>query len=693
MVKVYQTESIRNIGFFGHRGSGKTSLAEAFLFDGGATNRLGSVDNNTSVFDYREEEQSRKFTISAKPGWIEWAEHKINFIDTPGDLSFLGDSHNMMGIIDLAVFVVSNPAGVEVGTEILWERAEKLGVPRLIFVNKFDRARGDQSNIIDELTSTFEGAPIIPLQIPIGQGDKFEGVVDLLTRKAYRYKGDGSANFEEIDVPSELQDRLEEARQELLYKIAETDERLEEILLETEDLPDEEALAGLKKAVKGGNIFPVLYGSATSNIAIPQLLDFICNYGPNPLERKPFPAFNEEGKEIEVQPEKDGPATAVVFQTVLSRVGKYSIFRVVTGTVESNREYLNPNTKTTERMGSLIFFQGKEQQTGERAVAGEIVGVAKLKNTRTGDTLCDPERKLTFNVIHPPQPVIAYAIKCDDEDKVFQGFSRLAEEDIGLILERDPQTNELLIKGQGQSHIDVAVERLRNQFKQKVELVTPKVAYRETIRGSVKNVEGKLKKQTGGRGQFAICYIDMSPSDNEDGFDFEDAIVGGVIPKQFIPAVHKGIEEAAKTGPLAGYPTVGFHVRLFDGKTHPVDSSEQAFKMAGIFAFRNAVEKCKPVLLEPIMTLEVTVPNEYQGDISGDLNRRRGRIEETIYRGKNVTIRAKVPQAEILTYANQLTSMTEGRGTFRVEFSHYEQVPPPIQKQVIEQAKAERGEG
>ncbi len=692
MVKIFQTEKIRNVGLFGHRGSGKTSLAEAFLYDGGVTTRLGSVDAKTSVFDYREEEQSRGFTISAKPGWIEWKEHKVNFIDTPGDLSFLGDSHNMMAVVDMALFVLSYPAGVEVGTEILWKRAEELGIPRLFFVNKRERQRNESNTVFEELTQTFEGAPIIPIQIPIGEGEQFSGVIDLLSGKAYKFKKDGSPEFEEIEIPSDYRDTYEEARQELLYKIAETDERLEEMLLENDDLPADEAYNGFKAAFKAGKIFPVLYGSATANLGITQLLDFICEFGPTPVERKPFPGFTEDGKEIEIPSSVEDPTAALVFQTVLSRVGKYSIFRVVSGTVEANKEYFNTNTNTVERMGTLIFFRGKEQTNGNIAHTGDIAAVAKLRNTRTGDALCDSSRKIKFDVIHPPQPVIAYAIKCDDEDKVFQGFSKIAEEDIGLILEREPQTHELLLKGQGQSHIDVAVERLKNQFKQQVELVPPKVAYRETIRGSVTNVEGKLKKQTGGRGQFAVCYIDMKPSDNQEGFEFEDAIVGGVIPKQFIPAVQKGIEEAAKNGPLAGYPTVGFHVRLFDGKTHPVDSSEQAFKMAGIFAFRNAVVQCKPVILEPYMTLEVTVPNEYQGDISGDLNRRRGRIEETTYRGKNVTIRAKVPQAEILTYANHLTSMTEGRGTFTVEFSHYEQVPPPIQKQIIEQAKAERGE-
>ncbi len=692
MAKLYDTEKIRNIGFFGHRGSGKTSLAEALLYDTGVTTRLGSVEAKTSLFDYLEEEKSKGFSITSMPGWVEWKGTKINFLDTPGDLNFLGDSRNMLGVIDLAVFVISANDGVEVGTEILWEAADRKSIPRVILVNKCDCERSHASDMLAELKGTFRDAPVVALQLPIGKATQFEGVVDLMSMRSFKFSSDGSGAFEEGDVPSDMESEVAEAREALMYKIAESDEDLEMKLLEEGELNQEDMNAGLGAAIKGGKLYPILFGSATANIGMKALLDLCVDFGPNPLERAPVRAFNEKDEEVLVECSKDGEFAGIFFKTILSRVGKFGIFRVFRGFVDSSIDVSNTTQDSHGRLGSLLQFQGKDSIPMERAVTGDLVGVAKLKSSHAGDSISSSKDKLRFDLIQRPAPLIAYALKCDDEDKTVQALQRLAEEDLSLVLGRDSNSHELLLKGQGQGHIDVIVDRLEHEFGQKVELSLPTVAYKETIRSSVKNVEGKLKKQSGGRGQYGVCFIDMKPAEEGAGFVFEDAIVGGTIPKQYIPAVEKGIQEASTRGVLAGFPTIDFHVRLFDGKTHNVDSSEQAFKMAGSFAFKNAVAKCKPVLLEPYVRLEVTVPSEFQGEISGDLNRRRGRIEETTYRGKNVTISAKVPKGEVLTYANQLISMTEGRGVFSVEFSHYDQVPPLQQKQILEQVNAGKEE-
>lgn len=689
MTKIYDTENIRNIGLFGHRGCGKTSLAEAFLFNGGITTRLGSVDGKTSVFDYLEEEQARGFSISSIPGWVPWKDCKINVLDTPGDLSFLSESRNFMSVIDLAVFVVSAHGGVEVGTEILWGSANRRNTPRVIFVNKCERERTDPMATLNEIKETFEQDPVCALQLPVGKSPQFEGFVDLISMKAYRPTNDGSGKMQEGPIPATMTNAAAEAREALIYKVAEADEDLEMKLLEEGTLSESDLKRGLTLALKQNKIIPILFGSATANVGIQHLLDLIVDYGPNPLERTPVPAQDMNGNPIVIEPAKDGPFAAILFKTVLSRVGKFGIFRSFRGTVDSNSEAFNAQINDSGRLGNLIQIQGKDATPIERAVAGDIVGIAKLKVSKTGDSLSDVHEKVSFSLIKRPEPLLSYALQCQDEDKAVQGLHRLAEEDIAIIVERDSNTGELLLRGQGQGHIDVIIDRLKHHSNQTVQLSLPKIAYRETIRGTANNVEGKLKKQSGGRGQYGVCYIDMLPAEPGAGFVFEDAIVGGVIPRQYIPAVQKGIEESARRGVLAGCQTIDFHVRLIDGKTHAVDSSEQAFKMAGSFAFRDAVRKCKPTLLEPYALLEVTIPADYQGDISGDLSRRRGRIEETTYRGRNVTIRAKVPEAEIQTYANQLTSMTEGRGIFHAQFSHYEQVPPAVQSQIVEQLKIE----
>ncbi|TNE50031.1 MAG: elongation factor G [Deltaproteobacteria bacterium] len=689
MSKAFQTEAIRNVGLFGHRGCGKTSLAEAFLFNSGITTRLGSVDAKTSLFDFHEEEQNKGFTISATPGWVPWNDKKVNLIDTAGDLNFIPESRNLMGVVDLALFVVSATEGTEVGTEILWARADTLGMPRVVFVNKCDKERTDPKATLKDIKEHFSDSPVVAVHLPMGTAGQFEGIVDLLEEKAYRFVRDGSGKMEESDIPAEMADAVAEARENLMYVVAESDEVLAEHMLEDGELCQEELRAGFMRALKKGEVIPVLYGSATSNIGIQPLMNMMCKYGPNPLERKPIEGVDKEGNHVEVTPSTDGPFAAILFKIVLSRVGKFGIFRVFRGETDGSAELHNPNLDGTGRLGTLNQLQGKDNSPIDKAITGDIVGVTKMKTSRTGDSLVDPEHSVQFDMIHKPEPLLTYAIHASDEDKVMQGLHRLAEEDTSLILDRNPITHELLLSGQGQGHIDIIKDQLLHHFKQEITLTLPKIAYKETIRGSATNVEGKLKKQSGGRGQFAVCVIDMKPAEQGEGFVFEDGIVGGVIPKTYIPAVEKGIEEAAVKGVLSGCPTIDFHVRLHDGKTHNVDSSEQAFKMAGSFAFQAAVKECKPVLLEPYVSLRVTIPADHQGDISGDLNRRRGRIEETTYRGKNVTIVAKVPEVEVQTYANQLTSMTEGRGIFSSEFSHYEQVPPPVQKQIIDELKQE----
>ncbi len=691
MAKQYESKDIRNIGLFGHRGSGKTSLAEAILFDCKVTNRLGSVDAKTSSFDYTDEEQNRGFSIAAIPAWVEWKKHKINYVDTPGDLNFLFEANAALSVVDLAVMVVSASDGIGVGTEKLWENATKQNVPRILFITKLDRERTKASSTIEEIQSTFSDVAVAPIQLPLGEESSFEGIIDIIKMKAYRFAKDGSGKMEVSAVPDDMADEVERAREVLMERIAETDDELTEKFLEEMELSQEEIETGLKKAIAAGTFVPILLGAPTANIGIQPFLNFIISYAPNPLEGQPFKGFDEEGNEIEVARSADDPFAAAVFKTIQGRNGKYSIFRIISGVAHSNEDVYNSTKDAAERFGSLLQLQGKNQVAVEQAVPGDFVAVAKLKNTATGDTLCSAQRKVRFELLKKPRPIISFAMEGADEDKIMQGLNRLLDEDYALVLERDPRTNQTLVRGQGQIHIEVILEKLKNQSKLDVTLAPPSVAYKETIRGKALNVEGKLKKQSGGRGQFAVCYIDMKPNPGK-GFEFENAIVGGVIPRQFIPAVEKGILEAAREGALAGYPTIDFHVRLHDGKTHDVDSSEQAFKMAGIFAFRNAIVKCNPVILEPFMRLEITVPVEVQGDITGDLNSRRGRLEGTEYKGKNVTIIAKVPEAEILSYANQLTSMTEGRGMFTMEEAGYEQVPAHIQEKLVAEAKALREE-
>jgi len=651
------------------------------------TSRLGSVDAKTSTFDHTEEEQDRGFTISLAHAWLEWKKHKINVLDTPGDLNFLTDSRNAMTVSDIGVFAVSALGSVGVGTEKLWENANSLNLPRIIAITKLDRERTSVSAIMDDLRESFPNDPIAAMHLPIGSEANFEGVVDLLNQRAYRYAKDGSGKVEVGDIPGDMADEVESAREALVERVAETDDDLLEKYFEELELSQEDLEKGFSDAVRAGKLIPVVCTASTGLIGIKNLLNLIIEHGPSPLDRADIPAFEKEDG-VSVAPSADGSGTALVFKTTISRSGKFSMFRVFSGAFDSNTAYFNSSQDSGERLGSLMQFQGKNQSALDKAVTGDIASVAKLKVTGTGDTLCSTGSNVRFDLINPPTPLISFAVKSESEDKVVQALQKLAEEDSALLLERQQQTNEILLRGQGQIHVEVITGKLRKQFKLEVELQPPQIAYKETIRGTANSVEGKHKKQSGGRGQFGVCIIDMRPSAQGDGFIFENAIVGGSIPRQYIPAVEKGVVEAAARGFLAGFPTVDFTVKLHDGKFHDVDSSEQAFKMAGIYAFRNAVEQCRPVILEPYMTLEVTVNAEYQGMIQGDLNSRRGRLEGTDYRGKRVTIKAKVPQAEILTYANQLTSMTEGRGLFSVEFSHYEQAPPMIQNKIVERAKA-----
>ena len=685
MAKSYEPQQIRNVGFYGHRGSGKTSLGEALLFTGGVTTRLGSVEAKTSILDCSEEEQKRGMSIITSLGSLEWRKHKVNMIVTPGDQNFLTDARNSLHVVETAMLVVSALDGVEVGTEKLWAEAKAGDVCRMFAVTKCDRERAKPLKVLDELVETF--GDVAALQLPIGEADKFEGVVDLVSMKAYMYPNDGSGKPNVTDIPADLEGAANDLREKLVEKVAEVDDELTEKYLEELELSDEDFKAGLAKAMRTGSFAPVLFTSGTANIGVAPLLDFLIAYGATPLDRKPLvgrpESEDEDPPTREASP--DAPFSSLVFKSLTTKTGKLSLMRVYSGTLSTNSEVYNVNRTQSERVGGIFQLSGRDQSPLEQAVTGDIVAVPKLKVTETGDSLSAPKERISYDLIQPPVPLISYAIKGvgADDDKIVQALTRIREEDSALVLDRDEWFKEILLRGQGQIHIEVVLEKLRNQFKLEVELKPPSVAYRETLRGTARNIEGKLKKQTGGRGQFAVCYIDMEPSQPGDGFEFENGIVGGVIPKQYIPAVEKGVREASERGPLAGYPTVDFKVRLHDGKTHDVDSSEHAFKAAGTLAFRNAVQHCRPVLLEPFLTLEVTVPTDLQGTINGDLNSRRGRLEGTEYSGKNVTIMAKVPQAEVLTYANQLNSMTEGRGTFSMDFSHYEQAPQPIQERII----------
>ncbi len=693
-MKKYASEDIRNVALISHGSAGKTSLTEALLFTSGTINRQGKIESGNTTTDYDPDETKKQVTINTSLAPLEWDDVKINLLDTPGYFDFIGDVLGALRVADSAVVVVCAASGVEVGTEKVWGYADDFDLPRLVAINKLDRENADYDGTLEQLRTKF-GPSVAPLQMPIGQEADFKGVVDLIQQKALIFSDDGK-KIEEKEIPGDLSAQAEELREKLVEAIAEADDELLEKYLEGGELSDEEINKGLRQGVLTGKTIPVLCCASTSNFGTQPLLDLIKRYLPTPLDKGEIKGF-KPGTEEEVSRKlsPDEPLSAFVFKTMADPyVGRINYYRVYSGTVSPDSQVYNSTQDITERFGQVFSMRGKNQIPLEEVVTGDIACVAKLQKTITGDTLSDKENPIQFPELQFPEPVISFAVAPKtkgDEDKVGSGLSRFLEEDPTFTMERKVETKETVISGMGELHLDIIVNRLAQKFGVDVELSTPKVPYKETIKGQTK-VEGKHKKQSGGRGQFGHVYIEMEPSEQDQGLVFENKIFGGAVPKQYVPAVEKGILEAMEEGVIAGYPVVDILVRLVDGSYHTVDSSEMAFKVAGAQAFRKGMEQADPVLLEPIMDVEVIVPEEYMGDIMGDLNSKRGRIQGMEPEGEVQKIRAQVPMAEMFKYSIDLRSMTQGRGFFSATFSHYDEVPGNVAEQIIEEAQAAKEE-
>jgi elongation factor G len=679
-VPVTESSKIRNVAVVGHRGSGKTSLVEAVLFQGGATNRLGSVEQASTVADWDEDEQKRQMSLSAAVCNVEWQDRKINLIDTPGDPGFQADTLASVRVVEGGLFVVNGVNGVEVQTTRLWGRCEQLGLSRLVFVNMLDRERADFYIVLEQLRDLSNRC--VAVNIPIGREHELKGIVDLFHMKAY-LSPEGDHEGDPVDIPEEIAAEAADYREKLVDAVVETDEALMERYLEEGEVSGDELAAALKNAVVSDELFPVACGSATKNLGTTGLLDLLVEGIPSPAK-----------KQLALDVEGHG-AAAFVFKTVADPfAGRINVFRVLSGELSGDSNLVNPRTKGKERIGQLLVLQGKDHETAPTFVAGDIGAVAKLKDVMTGDLLVASDEDVQLPNLEFPQPVMSFAITPKakgDEEKMATALRRLAEEDPTLVLRRDEQTGEQLLAGLSQIHVEVAVDRLHRRFGVDVDLHQPRVPYLETIRKESR-AQGRYKKQTGGRGQFGDCSIVLEPIPGHEGYEFVDKIVGGVIPQSFRPAVDKGIQEAMAHGELAGAPVQGVRVLLVDGSYHTVDSSEMAFKIAGSMAFKSAYEKADPVLLEPIMALEATIPDDTVGAVNGDLNSRRGRLHGMEPSSGMTTIKAEVPMSEVLTYSQSLTSMTGGRGDYSLSFLRYEEVPSHIAQKIIESTRKEQEE-
>ncbi|MFP3870052.1 MAG: elongation factor G [Syntrophobacteria bacterium] len=686
--------NLRTVGIVAHGGAGKTSLAEAMLFTTGSTTRLGKVDDSNSILDYEPEEISRKTTIDSSFCSFDWKNSHVTLIDTPGDFNFLADTRACLPGADGALVVIDAIDGVKVQTEKVWEFADEKNLPRLICINKMDRERADFYKVVDDIKETF-GSRATPVHLPIGVAESFTGIINLLDNKAYQFQDDGSGKMTEVDIPADLADQVASQREQLIEDIAESDDSLLEKYLEGEELSSQEFLAGLRKGCVAGAIVPITCASATRNMGTPMLLDLIVQYLPSPQDRGGRKGVNpKDNKEEERKPEPGEPLSAQVIKTISDPyAGRLSILRIFSGTLSADSTVYNASKGVKERFGSLLFMQGKNQKSVGSAGPGEIIAVAKLKETLTGDTLCDEKAPIVFSFPEVPDPIVSMAVQPKskgDEEKIFSSLHRLMEEDIALKVHREEQTRETILSGMGEIHIETTMDKLKRKFGVEVTLSPPRVPYLETIKKPVQGVVYRHKKQTGGRGQFAEVHFDLTPLERGQGFLFEEALVGMNVPRSFVPAVEKGITEAKQSGGRAGYPVVDFKVRFYDGKSHEVDSSEMAFKIAASMCFKKGLAEAQPTLLEPIMEVEVTVPDEYMGDVIGDLNARRGKVLGMDSKRKNQIVRAHVPMAEVLHYAPDMRSMTAGRGMFTMKFSHYEEVPAHLQERLIAEVQKEK---
>jgi elongation factor G len=695
-MKQYSVENMRNVVIIGHGGGGKTSLTEAMLFLAKATDRMGRTEEGNTVTDFEPEEIDRKSSISSAAAFYEWGGCKTTIVDTPGYINFIEDAKACIRAVDGAILVGSPISGIKAETMKVWGYANEFGLPRMIFVGKMDKERADFSMFVSQCADGF-CKEAVPVMMPIGEEASFKGVVDIIKMTAYMFEDGEVGKFSEVEIPAELREQAGAYRLQLVEKVAEVDDAMLEKYLEIGELCDDDVLKCLRVGVLDGTIVPILCGAPPSGIGVPQLMDAICDLIPNPKKRIdaiPINATNPDtGDAVELKTDDEGPLAAVVFKTIADPyAGKLSLFRVVSGTFKSDSTVHNTNKDKEERIGQLYYLMGKKQVPAQILKAGEIGAVAKLKDTVTGDSLCDKANPILFEAVKRQEPVMSFAIESKnkgDEDKVSIGITRLIEEDPTLKFVRNDETKEMILSGMGQLHLEITLEKLKRKFGAELVMKTPKIPYKETIRGTTK-IQGRHKKQSGGRGQFGDCWIELEPLPSGGGFEFVNNIVGGAIPRQYIPAVEKGIVESMSGGVIAGYPVVDVRATLYDGSFHNVDSSEMAFKIAGSMAFKKGVLECKPVLLEPVMNVSVLVPEDTMGNVIGDLNSRRGKVQGMDAEGINQKVTAQVPMAEMMSYAPTLNSLTSGRGMYTMEFSHYEELPAHLTEKVAGEAKAAR---
>lgn len=696
-MREYATDRIRNVAVVGHGQSGKTSLVDALGFVSGSSTRHGSVKDGTALTDFTPDEIERKYSISLAPAVAEWMDTKINLLDTPGYLDFVGDAVAGIYAADGALLVVGATSGVEVGTELMWEYAERRGIPRMFFISMMDKEHADFEKAYTDIREHITPR-VIPIEIPVGEGADFHGIINLFSQKCHLYKkGTKTGEYDEVDIPNEFQERFEQYRQELIERIAETDDKLLERYLDGGEISRDEALTTMQRGMLHGELFPLLCGAAELTYGTRALLSKLVELMPSPADRGVVKAETwGDAKPVELQASDGEPVAAQVFKTVSeSHVGEVSLFRIYAGRIQNGAEVLNPVSNATEKLAHLSVTQGKDRTEVPVLHAGDIGAVAKLKNTHTNDPLSERTRPAVLPKIPFPEPLIVMAIDVKqrgEEEKLSNALARMHDEDPTFHHEYNGELAQTLIRGRGERHLEMIVGRLARQFGVHAELTRPRIAYRETFRTRAE-AQGKHKKQTGGRGQYGDCWIRLLPQPRGSGYEFGDEIKGGVIPNKYIPAVDKGIQEAARRGPVAGYPVVDFRAECFDGSYHDVDSSEQAFKMAGILAFRNAADHAKPVLLEPILDVEVLAPDENLGDVMGDLSSRRGQIVGTQPDGRLTKVRAHVPEAEMYKYATQLHSMTHGRGTFHAEFRGYQEVPGDVAQKIAAEREKEKTNG
>ncbi len=684
-------DKIRNIALVGHGGCGKTSLAEAMLFAAGAVTRLGSVDDGNATMDFDPDEVARKISISSSLAPAVWNGVKINILDTPGYADFFGETTAAMQVVDSVVIVVDAVGGLEVQTDKAWSIALERGLPRIIFINRMDKEHADYSSVLDSLTGSF-GTAVAPVCLPIGKESSFEGFVDLVAMKAYTYDG---GKRSEGDIPDDLAGEADALRDKLVESVAESDDALLERYLEGETLTQAEVEKAMLSAVAAGSVVPVLCGSAHTTVGIDRLMDAVLSYVPSPADVGPKTGTNPKNNEqVERACSTSGPLSALVFKTMADPyVGKLTYFRVYSGVLKADSSVYNASREEKERLGHVYEVKGKHQEDVKQVVAGDFGAAPKLGSTETGDTLCDESAPIVFEPITFPAPLVSIAVAPKtkaDEDKLGGSLHKLAEEDPTLTIRRDSETHQTIVSGIGDVHLEVVMERLKRKFGVETEVSEPKIPYHETIRKPSK-AQGRHKKQTGGHGQFGDCWVEIEPNPGA-GFEFVDKIVGGAIPRQYIPAVEKGVIEAMNQGVVAGYPVVDIKATVYDGSFHSVDSSEMAFKIAGSLAFKKAAEGASPALLEPIVNLEVTVPEEFMGDVMGNLSGKRGKILGMEPRAKYQVVKASVPLAEVQHYSAELRSMTRGQGTFSMDIAHYEEVPPDMAKKVIEATAKEKEE-